>query len=223
VSLIDEALKRAQEAHDKETGAVRRRPWTPSPMPDRGPARRRRLLAGAALAAMGVLAAVGLLLWRRPAVTKPAAPASERAALPTPLPPTPAPLEEVRVPPPPRGIGTASAPRPAADGKRPAMQAAGPPAPPGPAAASTPPAPPAPADRAGGLASGKTYTGSVALPGGGRLELGGIVYSETNATAVINGRILGEGASIEGFTVARIEESRVTLSGNSVTFYLSVR
>jgi hypothetical protein len=71
--------------------------------------------------------------------------------------------------------------------------------------------------------SGKTYTGSVTLPGGRRLELEGIVYSETNATAVINGHILSEGASVEGFTVARIEESRVTLSGNGLTFYLAVR
>ena len=223
MSLIDEALKRAQAVHDREGEGTRKRPWTPAPMPDRGRARRRKLLAGAGLAVIGVVAAVGLLLWRRPAAMKPAAPAGERAALPTPVPPTPAPLEEVRVPPPPRGIGAASAPRPAAEAKKPAVEAAGPPAPMGPAAASAPPPTPAPANRAGGLASGRTYTGSVALPGGGRLELEGIVYSETNATAVINGRVLGEGASVEGFNVARIEESRVTLSGNGVTFYLALR
>jgi len=220
VSLIDEALKRAQEAHDREADGARRRPWAPAPMPDAGRARRKRFRFLAALAAVVALAAAGLLLWRRSAATSPAPPASRGAVLPTAGPPTPAPLEEVQVAPPPRGVGAAPGPRPsAAEGKRPVPQAAAPAAPSG-----APPAPPTfpPSDR-GGPASGRTYTGPVALPGGGRLELEGIVYSEANATAVINGRILGEGASVEGFTVTRIEESRVTLSGNGLTFTLAVR
>lgn len=224
MSLIDEALKRAQEAHDREAGGPRQRPWTPAPMPDSGRARRRRLLIGAALAAAGILAAAGLFLLGRSAATKPAPPAGERTALPTPVPPTPAPLEEVRVAPPPRGIAAAPAPKPTAGPVQgPVLPAGAPAASRGPAAASAPPPSPASAERPGGLASGRTYTGSVALPGGGRLELEGIVYSETNATAVINGRILGEGAGVEGFTVTRIEESRVTLSGNGLTFYLAMR
>ena len=223
MSLIDEALKRAQQAHDREADQARR-PWAPAPLPDSGVARRRRLLVGATLAAVGALGVAGLVLLRRSPVTKPAAPSSERPALPTPVPPTPGPFDEVRVPPPPRGIAAAPAPKPTAGPVQgPALPAGAPAAPRGPAAAPPLPASPASAERPGGLASGRTYTGSVALPAGGKLELEGIVYSETNATAVINGRILGEGASVEGFTVTRIEENRVTLSGSGLTFYLAVR
>jgi len=223
MSLIDDALKRAQEAHGRETDAARRRPWTPAPLPDRGRGRG-RLAAGAAgaIAALA-LAAAGALFLRRPAETKPATPASVRATVATPVPPTPLPLEEVQVAPPPRGIGAAPAAKPATGQRQPpAAQAASPVAPAGPAAAPGPPAA-GPAERPGSLVSGRSYAGPVVLPGGGRLELEGIVYSETNATAVINGRIVGEGASVEGFTVARIEENRVMLSGNGVTIYLTVR
>ena len=41
MSLIDEALKRAQEASQREGEKSQERPWTPAPLPDAGLARRR--------------------------------------------------------------------------------------------------------------------------------------------------------------------------------------
>ena len=41
MSLIDEALKRAQEATRSQGAKTDARPWTPAPLPDAGLARRR--------------------------------------------------------------------------------------------------------------------------------------------------------------------------------------
>jgi hypothetical protein len=82
----------------------------------------------------------------------------------------------------------------------------------------------APPDRPAALVGGKTYFGSVTLPGGARIELGGIVYSESNATALVNGKIVGTGAYVEGFTLVHIEESRVELSNSAgLTIFLVLK
>ncbi len=215
MSLIDEALKRAQAAHEGETrpgsGA---RPWTPVPLPDRTEARRRTALraAGVVALAFAIVAAAWLL---RPA-TKESLPPSVR---PTAVPAPPAPLEEVVVAPPPRSVsaqptrGPVAATWPAAPAE--AGTAASSPAP---APASAPPGRLAPA-----LANGHTYVGSISLPGGAKIELGGIVYSDSNATALVNGRIVGAGAYVEGFTVVKIEPGRLELEGNGLTIFLSLR
>ena len=221
MSLIDEALKRAQAVHEGETrpgsGA---RPWTPVPLPDRTEARRRtaRRAAGVVALALAIVAAAWLL---RPA-TK-GLPLhqreSERAVRPPAVPALPTPLEEAIVAPPSRGVsaqptrGPVAAARPAAPAE--AGLAASSPAP---APASAPPGRLAPA-----LANGHTYVGSISLPGGAKIELGGIVYSESNATALVNGRIVGAGAYVEGFTVVKIEQARLELEGNGLTIFLSLR
>ncbi len=66
------------------------------------------------------------------------------------------------------------------------------------------------------------HVGEVAVPGG-HIELGGIVYSETNPVAVLNGHILGVGAVVDGFTVVSIEENRVELKNEHRTVVLTLR
>jgi hypothetical protein len=220
VSLIDEALKRAQATHQGETrpgsGA---RPWTPVPLPDRREARRATAMRAAWLAALIAIAAAAWFLLLRPAPKS--VPLrqkeSERAVRPD-VPALPTPLAEVIVAPPSRGISAQTTRGPSTI----AQPAAG--ANPGPAASSAALAPasapsghPAPA-----LVNGHTYVGSISLPGGAKIELGGIVYSESNATALVNGRIVGAGAYVEGFTVVKIEPGRLELEGNGLTIFLTL-
>lgn len=79
------------------------------------------------------------------------------------------------------------------------------------------PNPPAAPERGRGA-----HVGEVAVPGG-HIELGGIVYSETNPVALLNGRIVGVGAVVEGFTVVSIDESRVELKNEQRTLVLTLR
>jgi hypothetical protein len=209
MSLIDEALKRAQEASRREGEMPQARPWTPAPMPDAGLARRRRVtrvLLGSVAAAAG-LAAVALFL--RPP-TNARAPrvlseAERAAAVPSPAPT----LQETVVTAP----ATAAAPVRA----RPTHPVA--PEPAAESAAAVPAAPPAP--RA--LADGRSYIGVVDLPDGGRIELGGIVWSEDDPRALLNDRIVATDAYVAGFTVSKIEENRVELVRDGMTIYLSLK
>ena len=223
MSLIDEALKRAQAAHqDEARPGGGERPWTPVPLPDGREASRRRALRIAGV--LVVAGAIGVAAWLLlPAARNVPPPASKgpSSAAPTAVPATPAPLEEVIVAPPSRGVSAAQPTRgPAATAKPAAPAAAG-------SADASPPAPapgnPAPGRPAGSLQNGHTYVGSISLSGGAKIELGGIVYSEANASALVNGRIVGTGAYIEGFTVVRIEQTRVELEGNGLTIFLSLR
>jgi len=220
VSLIDDALKRAQEeaARQEEAHRLARRPWI-APQP---PRTRSRAGGVAAIALSFLLAAAGSawFLARRRAPAPPRAPVpaphAEPAASPrSPSPPPPAsatPLENVEVPPP-----AAVHPDPPIPKARPGAPAEAP----LPSAAE--PAPPAvrPPRAAPPLPDGKTFVRTVALPGEDSIELDGIVFSETNPVAVIGGRLLGPGASIGGFEIVKIEENRVTLRGRGVTIFLT--
>lgn len=86
-----------------------------------------------------------------------------------------------------------------------------------------PAAPPAPAGSPARIADGRSYAVAVNLPGGGRIELGGIVWSEDAPRALLNDRIVGVDAYVEGFTVSKIEESRVALVRDGVTIYLTLK
>lgn len=203
MSLIDEALKRAQaaEAGDKRPEAGTR-PWTPAPLPDRGRIRRRKAIRAAALVAFVTLASLGAVMLLRRAPDKAPVVLPAPTALPSPEPrPTHAPRVSVATP-----------------AANPAMPVSPPRSPGAPAPAAAPP------DRPAALVDGKTYVGSIKLPGGARIELGGIVYSESNATALVNGKIVGTGAYVEGFTLVRIEQSRVELSnGAGLTIFLVLK
>ena len=61
------------------------------------------------------------------------------------------------------------------------------------------------------------------LPGGAKIELGGIVWSETEPRALLNDRVAAVGAYVEGFTLSKIEQDRVVLEKDGVTISLSVK
>jgi hypothetical protein len=208
MSLIDEALKRAQAAQsEKARPEADKRPWTPAPLPDQNRIRRRKTVRAAVFAGALLLAGLGAFLFLRPAPGPAIVPASRekrQAVAPTLLP-------NIEVP----------DPRPTRAPRRSATPAAraGSAAP-----AAAPQAAPGPPDRPISLVNGGTYVGSVMLPGGAGIELGGIVYSESNATALVNGKILGAGAFVEGFVIQRIEENRIELSNTAgLTIFLSLK
>src|SRR5262249_36977633 len=74
-----------------------------------------------------------------------------------------------------------------------------------------------------GLADGRVFVGEVAVPDGGRIALEGIVYSETNPVALINGKVLPPGSVVEEFTIIAIQPDRVALNGRGVTIYLALK
>ena len=222
MSLIDDALKRAQAAGEGEVDRTKpgSRPWIPTPMPDAGLARRRVLTRwlGIAAASAVVLAVVAMGLgWAlRQATRAPAGGGSgePRAVAVAPLPTPTLPAEETIVAPPAVAVTRVRptrVPRPAQEGT---PEAAG---------SAAPDAPPAAARPVQALANGKNYVGSVTLPGGARIELGGIVWSETEPRALLNDRIVATGAYVEGFNVVKIEEGRVLLEKDGATISLSVK
>ena len=109
-----------------------------------------------------------------------APPVAEKPAVrPEPSPAPPVPAEEARLAPPP-------VPTPA---PTPVPTVAGP---------IRAPAPPAAAD-SGGLADGKAYVGEVPVPGGGVVKLNGIAYSPEHPIAVLDGRVVAPGETVQGF------------------------
>ncbi len=220
MSLIDEALKRAQEASrrgDAPGEKERSRPWTPAPLPDAGLARRRALVrAGlwtlAGLAAAAALAWGGRRIWdaaspdspppARAAAVLPTSPSTVPAAVGVPMPmPTPMPT----------GAPQAATARP-----RPTRVAIPQTEDIAPGVIEVPPPPSV-------LEDGRTYVGVIQLPDGAKIELGGIVWSEDEPRALLNDRIVAADAYVAGFTVAKIEESRVVLVRDGMTVYLAVK
>ena len=234
MSLIDQALRRAQAAQQDASPSLAARPWTPTPLPDRRRARRRRM--GRVLSAtflLGILVAAAFFFGRAPGHSRGRAgdasartvPLSQQTARKiAPAIPSPAIASEVFVAPPPRGPDPSRgghAPSPAA--RQPAasgvwVREAG-------AQASSEKAvqPPAEARSAPALSDGKTYVGEVTLPGGERIELGGIVFSETNPVALINDRVIGTGGGVGGFTLTEIQPDRVKLEGADGTIWIRLK
>jgi hypothetical protein len=220
VSLIDDALKRAQEEAARQDEAHRRasRPWI-APQPARA---RSRAGGIAALALSFLLAAAGsawfLARRRAPVPPKAPVPAPRVAIVASPLSAAPpssraTPLESVEVSPPPSAYPVPETPK----SRRGAAPAAA--FPPG-AAEATPPTV-RPPRATPPLPDGKTFVRTVTPPGEDPIELDGIVFSETNPVAVIGGHLLGPGASIGSFEIVKIEENRVTLRGRGVTIFLT--
>jgi hypothetical protein len=224
MSLIDEALKRAElEAARRDGLRSGAYPWVPEHMP-----RRRRRWA-VAVAAVGCVAAItaGLFLWSRreiPVIQNPKSKIQNPSSLSQPL-------ETVEVAPPPVGLPSQVAarendaanaktgkeslrPTPSFDTARarvaPARE---------PGSTSTPAA----SKASRGLADGKTYVGEVNVPDGGKIELGGIVYSESNPVALINGKVLPPGGVVEEFTIVSIKPDRIELNGRGVTIFLTLK
>ncbi len=235
MSLIDEALKRVQAAHQDAASSQAARPWAPTPLPDLRRARRRRrtrLLSGALL--LGLLVAAALFFFGRSpgksrgrvAGTSAGATPPGQAAAPlmSPASSSPAILSEVFVPPPPRrptlstrGQASSRAAARPAEAVAPAHDASAR------ASSENDAQPPAEVSRAPAFSDGKTYVGEVTLSGGERIELGGIVFSEANPVALINGRVAGTGYVVEGFTVAEIQTDRVKLEGEDGTIWIRLK
>jgi hypothetical protein len=224
VSLIDEALKRAQAAQGGEKRPeAAQRPWTPAPLPDPRRSRGRKTIRAAFLVAFTALASFGafLLLRRAPDKTTAVLPAPTAPAA---LPEASSSAKATENGSPKDGGEKTAVNAPESRPTRAPRMAAATPVSPGPFSSvqGFPPATVAP-DRPTALVDGKTYFGSITLPGGTRIELGGIVSSESNATALVNGKIVGAGAYVDGFTVIRIEEGRIELQGNGLTIFLALR
>ncbi|HKD17627.1 MAG TPA: hypothetical protein VKG23_07135 [Thermoanaerobaculia bacterium] len=225
MSLIDDALKRAQAADEAAAGKPADRPWIPTPMPDAGLARRRAMMRGLTIAvAVAAVAAAGFFVLRRAAFPGPPVAARDgqsdgrAAAAAVPL-TTPTPLQVVVAVPTPVTPVPASMP---AQRPRP-TRAAEPTLPSGQAEDAEAPAPTPVSKPSGPIANGRTYAGSVTLPGGAKIELGGIVWSETEPRALLNDHVLATDSYVEGFRVAKIEEDRVALEKDGVTIYVSVK
>jgi len=235
VSLIDDALKRAQAADLAARSTDR--PWIPTPMPDPSIARRRTLARWAGIvAALAAAAVAGVWLVPRiapdvsslaarrptapPAISAvgavpAAAPTPDAVALATPV---------VVAPPVAMARATEFTPRPTRRPvPAPAAANAGAPAAEAPPAEGPAPAPTVPAPRAQRAGAGRTYPSVAALPGGVRIELGGIVWSETEPRALLNDRILGTGSYVEGWSIQAIEEDRVVLEKDGATITITVR
>ena len=67
------------------------------------------------------------------------------------------------------------------------------------------------------------YLRRVEFRDGTKLELGGIVYSETSPFAYLNGRLVGVGEFVAGRRIDRIERDRVVLSGDAGEIILRLK
>ena len=228
MSLIDEALKRAElEAARRDGLRGGAYPWVPEHMP------RRRSPWGwiaATVAGLGLAVAGAVWLIGRPApVQGPATvqdPKSRVQGSPS------APLETVQVAPPPVGLPSRGAtPAKNDDASAKAGKETQRPTPPFDTARAriAPAREPGAASGAGenkpprGVADGKTYAGEVTLPDGPKIELEGIVFSETNPVALINGKVLPPGGVVEEFTIVSIKSDRIELTGRGVTIFLTLK
>ena len=226
MSLIDEALKRAQAAQPGAAKESASRPWAPPPLPDSGVMRRKRVVRALAggLAAILVAAAVLLLLRRGSSEKKGADPEQAARSEATPAVRGGAALSEITsevfVAPPPRGERKAAhprtltsrpAPQPAAEASR------------GTAAPANPLRPAVEEKTVQSPPQVRTYAGEAALPGGGKIVLEGIVFSEENPTALVNGRVLSQGGFVEGYEIVRIRQDRVELRGDAGNIVIALK
>jgi hypothetical protein len=231
VSLIDEALRRARGRAGREIAPPGTTPWLPASFPDRRRARRALwvgILAGGLGAAALAALAVALLrqssapppVSRRAPASKPAAaasfpalpptlpPVTQAAEVPPPAAPAPTPQAAAVVPP------TASDPEARQGAAAPAPRTTEAPAAAGPSRTVLAEAPTAPRD-------GETFAGEVRLPGGGRITLDGIVYSDTHPVAMLNGQVLPVGGVVEDWTISKITPDRVEIQRGGKT--ISIR
>ena len=217
MSLIDEALKRAElEAARRDGLRGGAYPWVPEHTPRR---RRRWAVVAAVVIVAGIVAGGVVFLSVRPAPAPVEVPKSRVQSSP--------PSEELQtvvVAPPPRGqpdrgpaaVQDTTSAKGSGEVKRPAPKPQAEAA----RARTAPDVEPRPAPVA---MDTKTYVGEVTAPDGAKIELGGIVYSETSPVALINGKVLGPGATVEEFTIVSIQPDRVELRGRGITIFLALK
>lgn len=143
------------------------------------------------------------------------APAAARPQAPQPKAEPVARDADAEAPPPsrPAHVTTSLAPSPSAPAPPPASARPLPPA-------ATPAAAAEPLTRSFGPGD---YLLRAELPDGSKLDLGGIVYSETSPFAFLNGRLVGVGEFVAGRRIDRIERDRVILSGEGGSITLRLK
>jgi hypothetical protein len=226
MSLIDEALKRAQAAQIPAPQAPSVWTQTPTHLPDRRSAWKRPaiwLISVLLLAALAAFVSIrqggtkpasrsSAALERRPAPTAAASTAESQAQASGRL--VPSPLASALEPEMPAHADVQSVRPPTIAPTHPVVAAP----------AEAPPAGRTTNDRPSrALVDGKSYSGEILLASGAKIELGGIVYSEESPVALINGRVVARGDSVEGLTVAKIEPERVELEGHGVRVFLVLK
>lgn len=246
MSLISDALKKARQEAARQDSLRQGVPYAVGPL--ESPVRRNSLLPvlaglGAGCLVAGILFLVAYVAgwgpFERPREEARVAEAPAPAAAAPPVaqviePTVPPPVAAPETTPPPQAappVVAAPEVRPEIE-MRPAVPVEPQPAPapaqapveapplPAPAAPAPLQTPPVPAPE-GGLVDGQLYTEEVPVPGGGSVRLNGIAFSQDRPIAVISGRVMGPGESIEGFTVVAIEPGRVTLKGHGATVFLA--
>ncbi|HEV7504851.1 MAG TPA: hypothetical protein VGS07_08075 [Thermoanaerobaculia bacterium] len=80
-----------------------------------------------------------------------------------------------------------------------------------------------PAATPGGLEDGKSYVNEVPIPGGGVVKLNGIAFSPDHPIAVLDGRVMGPGEVVQGFTVVEIQATQVKLQGHGATVFVTTK
>jgi hypothetical protein len=81
-----------------------------------------------------------------------------------------------------------------------------------------PPAPQTPVPR-----ESRSYVGEVPVPGGGVVRLNGIAFSTESPVAVLDGKVVGPGEVVQGFTVVEIRQNQVKLEGHGETVFVSLK
>ncbi|HSF38231.1 MAG TPA: hypothetical protein VLT87_00475 [Thermoanaerobaculia bacterium] len=243
MSLISDALKKARQEAARQDSLRQGLPYAvgSTNAPDRS--RSAPLLAGLAVGLLLAAGLAGLFYFVRPErevepeariaetappvevreepvapSAPPPAPQISEPAVPETAPPAPVPtpIPEVRTPEPapPREVQPAPQPQPET---QPAPPVVAPPAPPVQEPAA-PPAAEAPAPR-----ETRSYVGEVPIPGGGVLRLNGIAFSTQSPVAVLDGKVVGPGEVVQGFTVVEIRQNQVKLEGHGETVFVSLK
>jgi outer membrane biosynthesis protein TonB len=226
MSLIDEALKRA------ELEAARRDGLRGGPYPwilEKQPRKSRRWMWAAVIVAIAAVAAGGLVWFARKPAAAPAVVTNPESKIQNPA--SKIELETVEVAPPPKSAASQPVPRTKPEKETKSVEPAARPAA-APAEPARSKAPPAEARAAGpaeskaaarGSAEPNLYAGEFQAPDGGKITLEGIVYSESNPVALINGKVLPPGAVVEEFTIVSIQPDRVELKGRGTSISITLK
>ena len=240
MSLISDALKKARQEAARQDSLRQGLPYAVGSVEAPRSRSSAPLLAGLAVGLLLAAGLAGLFYLTRPepeariAETAPPVEVREEPAPPSAPPvapqiaepavpetappaPVPAPIPEVRTPEP-------APPLPVQPAPQPQPQPETPPAPAIVIAPSAPPvqeaAPPAPAPAP---QESRSYVGEVPVPGGGVLRLNGIAFSTESPVAVLDGKVVGPGEVVQGFTVVEIRQNQVKLEGHGETVFVSLK
>lgn len=249
MSLISEALKKARQEAARQDSLRQGVPYAVGTVdpPQRSPLMPLFAGLGAGCLLAGLLFGVAWIAGMGPFAKKvPETRVAQAPAIPEPaatpqeaMPAPPEPVISEAVPPvsapPPVAPTLVPEERPEPTEARPAPAVEPPaavqvtPPPPAPVEAPVPAPPPvqiqptpAPENTAGAEEE-KVYVGEVPVPGGGSIKLNGIAFSQDQRIAVLDGRVVGPGEVVQGYTVVDIQANRVKLQGHGTTVFVTTK